>query len=87
MGLTVALAALYQWYAEKRAFAEHHKQYKYMRAVFSRAYFYLQEQLDAGDLDEARRRIAELGQEALREHADWLLLHRERPMELPRLEI
>ena len=36
-----------------------------------------------------RRQTAQtrLGIEALAEHADWLLMHRERPLELPRLEL
>lgn len=87
MGLTVALAALLQWYAEIRAFGEHHKQYKRMRTIFIRAFDQLRQQVTAGDLAECRQVIARLGREALAEHADWLLIHRERPVELPRLEI
>lgn len=86
MGLTVALAALLQWYAEIKAFGEHHKQYKRMRTIFIRAFYHLKQQVTAGHLAECRRVIARLGREALTEHADWLLIHRERPVELPRLE-
>jgi hypothetical protein len=28
-----------------------------------------------------------LGKEALAEHADWVLLHRDRPLEPPRVEL
>jgi hypothetical protein len=35
----------------------------------------------------AQRVLAELGREALAEHGDWLLLHRERPMEMPKVEL
>ena len=31
--------------------------------------------------------LIRLGDEALSEHADWLLLHRDRPIELPKLEL
>jgi hypothetical protein len=87
LGVTVAAATLIQWSADKRAFAEHHKQYRRMRTVFARAYSRVRQQVDAGDLAAARQTLAALGREALAEHADWLLLHRDRPVELPRLEI
>jgi hypothetical protein len=96
MGMAVAAAALCLWNAEKRAYREHHKQYRRMRAVFGRVFSYLltksrrapqhsheTEQLNRKGLDA----LAGLGREALAEHADWLLLHRERLLELPRLEI
>jgi hypothetical protein len=87
MGWSVALATLCQWYSEKCAFAEQHKQYKRMRTVFARAYVRTGEQLRDEKKNAAIATIALLGREALAEHADWLLLHRERPGELPRLEI
>jgi hypothetical protein len=31
--------------------------------------------------------LKKLGIEALAEHADWLLLHRDRPIEFPKLEL
>jgi hypothetical protein len=87
MVLTVAVAALFQWYTEKMAFAGQHNQYKRMRSVFGRAHAHVEAQLKAGNVVKAQETLLQLGQEALAEHADWLLLHRDRPMELPRLEI
>jgi hypothetical protein len=31
--------------------------------------------------------IVTLGTEALAEHADWLVLHRERPLQIPKVEL
>ena len=39
------------------------------------------------DMDSARTLVSDLGKEALAEHGDWLMLHRERPIELPKAEI
>lgn len=87
MGLTAVTAALLHGYAEKRALAEHHKQYKRMGAIFYRAQSRLRQLVNAGKLDEARELVRELGKEALAEHGDWVMLHRERPIELPKAEI
>jgi hypothetical protein len=87
MGWSVALATLCQWYSEKSAFAELHKQYKRMRLIFARAYCCIEDHTKNNKTDAAVATVAVLGREALAEHAEWLLLHRERPGELPRLEI
>jgi hypothetical protein len=87
IALTVALAVLFQWYAEMMGFEEHHKQYKKMRWVFARAYALLTQQHLAGDQVRVQETFWQLGREALGEHADWLLFHRHRPLELPRLEL
>ena len=39
------------------------------------------------DPQDANRVFFDLGCEALAEHADWLLLHRARPIELPTADI
>jgi hypothetical protein len=86
--LNVALAALVQWYGEKRAFAAHYRQYKRMVTIFLRAYERLMElPKSSGTPNESRKILMDLGCEALREHADWLLLHRDRPVEFPKLEL
>jgi hypothetical protein len=74
-------------YAEKRALAEHHKQYKRMKTVFQRARNALPDLIRNEDMANARALLGDLGKEALAEHGDWLMLHRERPIELPKAEI
>ena len=87
MGLTAVIAALLHSYAEKRALAEHHKQYKQMQKIFYRAMQYLYKDVQAQRLTQGRELVYELGVEGLAEHGDWVLLHRERPIELPPPEI
>ena len=43
--------------------------------------------IDVGKTDEALDLVRELGKDALAEHGDWVMLHRERPIELPKAEI
>ena len=52
--------------------------------IFDRAAHRLREYLAAGNEPAARRVIRELGEEALVENADWVLLHRDRPLGLPK---
>lgn len=87
MVLNVAIAALVQWYGEKRAFGVHYRQYKRTLTVFLLAYEELGKLEMGGDGDAARKILTRLGQEVLAEHADWLILHRDRPIELPKLEL
>jgi len=87
MGLTALLAALLHTYAERRALAETHKQYLRMKQVFARAKSRMNDLINLGKTDEALDLVRELGKEALAEHGDWVMLHRERPIELPKAEI
>jgi hypothetical protein len=75
-GLSLVVAALRIAYGEKMAFAEHAKEYEAIRQLCENA----ENQLAAGESHEPFR---ELGQEALSENGDWLLTHRERPLEVP----
>jgi hypothetical protein len=87
-GLSVLIVGLlaaggsFAAYAEKLAFSQQAKQYKQMRSLFSLAVRECGECLERGETDPVRTVIRRLGQEALRENGDWVLLHRERPMEL-----
>ncbi len=71
-------------HAKVRAFSEHAKSYGRMGIVFGNARRVMGVLLDKERVGEARDLLRELGGEALAENADWLLLHRERPLELPR---
>jgi hypothetical protein len=84
LALSLVVAALLHNFAEKRALPEHARQYTRMALLFAEA----ERQADA--LRAAQRwndllaLIRELGREALIENGDWLLLHRERPLEIPK---
>lgn len=76
-------AGLLFGYAEKRSLSAHARQYERMAALFSKAKRHLDESIEAGNFDEARNIIYELGREALKENGEWVLTHRERPIEIP----
>jgi hypothetical protein len=76
-------------YAEKMALSAQAKRYGWMSALFTRARKQLGSILDGQDPSEDKVRIArniirELGREALEENGDWVLVHRERTLELPK---
>jgi hypothetical protein len=76
-------AGLLDSYTEKKALSEHAKQYSRMSMIFDYAWKQLSQFIKNGDHQRAWNLIAELGKEALVENADWLTLHRARPLELP----
>lgn len=85
VGITALIGAFVHAYANIRAFGEHEKQYERMEELFRSAEEALRH---AASGSAARERVLfDLGCEALAEHADWLLLHRERPIELPSADI
>ncbi|MDQ3818041.1 MAG: hypothetical protein M3362_10145, partial [Acidobacteriota bacterium] len=83
MSLPAIGAALLHGYIEKRALSEHAKQYSRMSVIFSNAQERLSEMIKNGHHESAHRLLEELGKEALEENGDWVLLHRERPLEVP----
>jgi hypothetical protein len=84
--ITVA-GALIHSLTEKRAFGQHARQYARMAESFTRAGDRMAALLHDGKLDRARGLAVELGKEALAEHGDWLMLHRERPINLPKVKL
>jgi hypothetical protein len=83
IALPAAGAALAHGYTEKRALASHLKRYRRIRAVFENANERLVRHLERGDDASARRVLRDLGREALEENGDWVILHRDRPLEVP----
>ncbi|MCP4303112.1 MAG: hypothetical protein GY783_21220, partial [Gammaproteobacteria bacterium] len=54
------------------------KQYQFMHRLYKNAKL----QLDVARMDAERREVLRaLGEAALDEHAEWILMHRERPLE------
>lgn len=82
MGLLSLTAAVHEAYAYKKADKELIKQYRFMARIFTAA----QRRLALCRSDEERRQVLRtLGEAALAEHAEWTLMHRERPLEHSRL--
>lgn len=84
--ITVA-GALIHSLTQKRAFGEHARQYSRMAESFTRAGDRMAALLHDGKVGRARALAVELGKEALAEHGDWVMLHRERPIKLPKVEL
>ncbi|MDX1934970.1 MAG: hypothetical protein SFU56_20420 [Capsulimonadales bacterium] len=81
--LLAALAGALHTYVDKRALSEHARQYERMGHLFVLAEHRLHRRLAAGEYEEARQLLTELGQESLAENGDWVMTHRERPVDVP----
>jgi hypothetical protein len=82
--VTLAVAAgLRHGYNEQMAYSEHAKQFGRMSELFDAAERHLARQLGANEHHRAQELLKEVGEEALEENGDWVLLHRERPLEVP----
>jgi hypothetical protein len=77
-GVAALFAGVREAYSYKLADKELIKQYRFMARVFGNA----AERL-AGETSTLRQRqvLEALGDAALGEHAEWILMHRERPLE------
>ncbi|NIM71240.1 MAG: hypothetical protein GTN86_12045 [Xanthomonadales bacterium] len=78
MGVLPLIAGVRDAFSHKRAEKELIKQYRFMGKIFTNA-----RRLLDGSTDTAFRRrvLRALGNAALEEHAEWILMHRERPLE------
>lgn len=83
VGIFTAGFALTHGYLEKRALESHINRYTRMRNLYASALGSIREPLANGDTDRVRFVLRELGREALDENVDWVMLHRERPLEVP----
>jgi hypothetical protein len=80
---SLAAAALLHHFNNRMAYAEHAKQYNRMASLFARATDLLGKFLQHDDFEKAYDCVRKVGNEALTENGDWVLLHRERPLEVP----
>lgn len=78
MGSALLLYAVREGYAYATATRELIKQYEYMLRIFDNAHRRLG---SAQDAEEKRQILSALGQSALDEHSDWILMHRERSLD------
>lgn len=82
MGALSIGAAVQSAYSYKKADKELIKQYRFMSRIFRAA----QHRLNASrSLAEQQQILRTLGEAALAEHAEWTLMHRERPLDHARL--
>ncbi|HSG64998.1 MAG TPA: hypothetical protein VLD39_08355 [Gammaproteobacteria bacterium] len=78
VGVLLLSVSIRRAYSHRVAEKEVIKQYEFMYKIFWNA----RRRLDEASNDADRRRILRaLGEAALDEHAEWILLHRDRPME------
>jgi hypothetical protein len=78
MGVFPLIAGVRDAYSHKKAEKELIKQYRFMSGILSNA----RRLLDSSDDPKFRRRVLRaLGNAALEEDAEWILMHRERPLE------
>ncbi len=78
MGLLPLLAGIREAYSYKRGDKELIKQFRFMRRLFESSRARLQRSQSD---EETRELLFALGRACLEEHAEWMLLHRERPLE------
>ncbi|MFT5139404.1 MAG: hypothetical protein ACI9H8_001588 [Lysobacterales bacterium] len=78
MGILPLIAGVRDAYSHKKAERELIKQYRFMNRVFTNARRLLD---STPDLHFRRRVLMAVGNAALEEHAEWILMHRERPLE------
>ncbi|HTU68898.1 MAG TPA: hypothetical protein VMF11_01140 [Candidatus Baltobacteraceae bacterium] len=76
-----ALAALLlRFYVQQRGFQENARRYHHMLFVFDYAQRRIAGMDSTSPKDAYDKTVGDLGKEALAEHASWLVLHRERPL-------
>lgn len=94
LGIVIASGAIVIAWGEKSLYAEHSRQYESMQHLFGAACRQMEDCVRdiertmtsdphamAEHVVRAQRLIFDLGKEALDEHAEWLILHRARPLE------
>jgi len=83
-GLLPGIASIMNEYSERLALSAQARQYDRMRIVFERASELLPETIDERTAPLAQEVYLELGQEAMRENAEWTAIYRQRPIQPPR---
>ena len=82
MGVLPLIAAVRSAYSHQKADKELIKQYRFMNRVFGNAQRLLS---NTQEIKMKQQILRALGNAALEEHAEWILMHRERPLEHGRL--
>jgi hypothetical protein len=80
--MLLAAGALMHHSIQRQALSQHNKQYQRTKEIFRNAARLVRETLPV-NVQDTKKRLLELGQSALEENGDWVMLHRDRPLELP----
>lgn len=83
IALAAAFAIAIEGYIEKEAISAQAKRYAWMKARFENASQDLTEALRVNDALRAKEVVFELGKAALEENGDWLIVRRERELDVP----
>jgi hypothetical protein len=83
-GLLPGIGSIMNEYSERLALAARARQYDRMRMLFERACDLLPERLEQANAALTRAVYLELGQEAMRESAEWVSIYRQRPIQPPK---
>jgi hypothetical protein len=75
-------AGLCRIWVDQAGFSEQVRRYRHMAGIFGVAARRLAASLKARDIEEGRETVYRLGIDSLDENADWLLLHRARPLKV-----
>ena len=84
VGIAIAASAFAHAYCEKAAHGELAKQFARMLETFQLGLEDCDEASNCGDNSKLKLHLKRLGIESLQENGDWVLLHRARPLELPK---
>jgi hypothetical protein len=79
LALAGLIALLGRFYGEQRGFSENARRYQHMYVVFDYGLRRMHQIQKYGKGGDAPALLEQIGREALTEHANWLILHRERP--------
>jgi hypothetical protein len=82
MGILSVAAAVHEAYAYRKADKELIKQYRFMQRIFGAA---RRRACAETAVQDKQRILRALGEAALTEHAEWTLMHRERPLQHSRI--
>ena len=89
MGLLVGLGAIIAGHTEQLAYKAQGRQYDRMALLFERALLLVNRVLKRGldgapltptEIEQVQRLYVELGSEAMKEHAEWVAIYRQRPI-------
>src|SRR5262249_32913297 len=83
-GLLPGLATVLNGFSEKLALKAQARQYDRMHKLFERAFALLPHTIGPQAAALAQATYAELGRECLAEHAEWVAIYRQRPIEPPK---
>ena len=82
-GMLFAVSGVIKLYANIMAHQEQSNRYRKMASHFGLCNERLDSALANGDIQTAQSIVLMMGRQALAENAEWLLLHRQRPIEVP----